>query len=339
MYSILKSLLLLTFLLGVDAFAEDPVFDSIDYASPKKYLELADCLGDREAIATLSTKLKATSDQHTLSNVIRWMKVNLRYDGTLAYAWRNCDSVLGDRCYGGCADQAIICGALLKSTGIPVVWVKTMDVKWIWDFKLKRPFETWSGHVFLEVYLDGKWVLLDPGAEKIYTNYAFQSRLLPGERFAYHKGSDPQQMIMSLQWEDWKQQTVKYFTALDDSLLPVDTSSTVDVGTQCYIIANSPHYITFGEVAKQRGLTVRKSFNGDYEKLLPETKGNLLLIETHEGTPIVDIKTLQSFFPTLAPGKQSGKHTIDKTILAFIEVENYHEQIATIAKELEDVKP
>ena len=85
---------------------------------------------------------------------------------------------------------------LLRSAGIPAVWVKTMDVEWIWDFKKKRPFGSWSGHVFLEIYLDGKWVLLDPGASRIYVDYSPHSRILPGNRFAYHKGSDPRQMVM-----------------------------------------------------------------------------------------------------------------------------------------------
>src|SRR6185312_7820816 len=98
-------------------------------------------------------------------------------------------------------DQGIVCCALLRAAGIPTVWVKSMDVPWIWDFKKGRPFEVWSGHAFLEIYLDRKWVLLDPGAKLIYTEYSPNMRILPGNRFAYHKGSDPKQMVTSLQWE------------------------------------------------------------------------------------------------------------------------------------------
>ena len=50
--------------------------------------------------------------------------------------------------------------------------VKTMDVPWIWDFKKGRTYKSWSGHVFLEIYLDDQWVLLDPGAKLFYDDYS-----------------------------------------------------------------------------------------------------------------------------------------------------------------------
>lgn len=199
--------------------ADEPAFDSIDYASPTKYLVIADNLGDHDAIAKQAAELKAVEDRRTLANILDWMKTHLTYDADRAYQWRNFDTVVSERCYGGCADQAIVCGVLLQSAGIPTVWVKTMDVDWIWDFKKKRSFNSWSGHVFLEIYLDGKWVLLDPGASRIYVDYSPQSRILPGNRFAYHKGNDPKRMVMSLQWEEWKRQSTSFFEDLDESLL------------------------------------------------------------------------------------------------------------------------
>jgi len=232
--------------IGSPLFAEDPVFDSIEYDDPEQYLEIAESLGERERIAKRASALKSKDDVKTLSNVLRWMDVNLRYDEKQAYAWRNYDDVVDQGCYGGCADQAIVCGVLLKSAGIPTVWVKTMDVKWIWDFKKKKPFKSWSGHVFLEIYLNDKWVLLDPGDAKIYDNYSTKSRILPGNRFAYHKGNDPQKMVMSLQWEPWKAQTASYFEDLDESRLPVDVWSTVRVKQECCMIANDPYYKFFG---------------------------------------------------------------------------------------------
>lgn len=204
-----RTLLLATALCGLlcpTLSAKEPVFDAIDYASPAKYLVIADSLGDHDAIAKQARALKAADDRKTVANILRWMGTHLKHDGERAYHWRNFDTVVSQRCYGGCADQSIVCGVLLQSAGIPTVWVKTMDVDWIWDFKKKREFTSWSGHVFLEIYLDGQWVLLDPGASIVYVDYSPQSRLLSGHRFAYHKGNDPKRMVMSLQWEEWKRQ-------------------------------------------------------------------------------------------------------------------------------------
>lgn len=316
--------------------AEEPVFDSIDYAAPAKYLVIADGLGNRDAIATQANALKAAEDQKTLSNILHWMDAHLKYDKERAYAWRNFDTVMSERCFGGCADQAIFCGVLLRSAGIPTVWVKTMDVEWIWDFKKKRPFGAWSGHVFLEIYLDGKWVLLDPGASTIYTDYSPHSRILPGNRFAYHKGSDPRQMVMSLQWEDWKQQTSAFFSELDPGLLPVDPKSAMDVRQRAFIVANSPYYQFFGELARQSGAALGMSFNTGYDENLPKAKGNLILVETHNGDPIVDVAVLQRHFPAVPAGKQAGRIVDGGTTLVFVDVAAIAEQIAAASKEQAD---
>lgn len=255
------------------AHAEEPVFDAIDYSSPDSCLGVAECLGDREAIDEIASGLKADQDRQTLSNTLRWMQSNLKCDPDLAYEWRNFDSVNGDKCYGGCADYANACGALLQSSGIPTVWVKTMDIDWIRKFKKQGPPDVWSGHVFLEVYLDGKWVLLDPGASTIYENYSTDARILPGNRFAYHKGCDPKQMVMSLQWDDWKDQTTKYFTELDPGMLPVDTTSAVSVRDRCHMIANSPYYQLFGALLRQQGKVEGTSFNHKFDGIFPKSKG------------------------------------------------------------------
>jgi hypothetical protein len=200
-------------------------------------------------------------------------------------------------------------------------------------FQKKRPFNSWSGHVFLEIYLDGKWVLLDPGASRIYVDYSPKSRTLPGNRFAYHKGNDPKRMVMSLQWDEWKRQTTCFFHDLDESLLPVDTKSFQDVRPKCFIIANSPYYQFVSELVRQSGATLGRSFNTDYEKYLPMAKGNVIFVETHDGTPIVDVAILQHHFPAVPDGKQAGRVIDGDTTLVFFDVATIADQIAAAASE------
>ncbi|MEN6556822.1 MAG: transglutaminase domain-containing protein [Thermoguttaceae bacterium] len=161
---LLLSVCLLAFCATGFLGAVEPTVDSIDYAHPDIYRDFPDSLGDRAAILAQASKLKGKSELQTIRNVLRWMDQNLQYDGKIAYQWRNYDDVMREKKYGGCADQGIVCGVLLKGAGIPTVWVKTMDAAWIWTFKKERPFSSWSGHVFLEVFVDGKWSLLDRGA-------------------------------------------------------------------------------------------------------------------------------------------------------------------------------
>ncbi len=314
------ALLFLASVLGGEV-GEQPTVDTIDYASPQLYLDLPSSLGDREGIDKQALALKGRNDRATVRKILEWMEANLTYDGDKAYAWRNYDDVVRELCYGGCADQAITCGALLRAAGIPTVWVKTMDVAWIWDFKQGRPFESWSGHVFLEVYVDGKWALLDAGAKMLYTNYSPQSRILPGNRFAYHKGNDPQRMIMSLQWEAWKEQTRAYFSALDPGLLPVDAGGGRSVVPQVFIAGNAPYYNVLSEMARGKGWKVRQSFNTEYDKYLPLARGNILLIETHRGVPIVAQELLEKHIPGAGAGLKSPNGTveIDGTTVIFVD--------------------
>jgi hypothetical protein len=301
--------------------ASEPTVDSVDYSNPPGYLEIADSLGNREQIVSQAGELKGNSDLVTIRNVLSWMDRNLKYDPDRAYSWRNFDQAIKDKTYGGCADQGIVCGVLLKGAGIPVIWVKTMDIPWIWDFKKDRKFESWSGHVFLEVYVDGKWILLDPGAKMIYMDYSPKTRILPGNRFAYHKGNDPKEMIMSLQWEQWKEQTRKYFQNLDESLLPVDSAGGTSLLPQAYVVGNSPYYQIITQMAKERGLSVPMSFNTKYDEYLPRAKGNFLLVETHNGVPIVQIDVLEKYFPDASKGLKNpdGIVKIGETTIVFLD--------------------
>ncbi|MEN6406971.1 MAG: transglutaminase domain-containing protein [Thermoguttaceae bacterium] len=301
--------------------ADGPEVDSIDYAHPDIYRDFPDSLGDRAAILAQASKLKGKSKLQTIRNVLHWMDKNLQYDGKIAYQWRNYDDVMREKKYGGCADQGIVCGVLLKGAGIPTVWVKTMDVAWIWTFKKERPFSSWSGHVFLEVFVDGKWSLLDPGGKTLYQNYSPKMKLLPGQRFAYHKGNDPKAMVMSLQWEEWKKQTTAYFRQLDETLLPVDEKGGTSLVPMAYVIGNSPYYQALTAMAVKSGLRAATSFNCQYDKYLPEANGHVILIETHEGKPIVPQKVLEKYYPKAFAGlsRPSKSIRIKNTRIVFVD--------------------
>ena len=316
--------LIVVFMVGLQALADasTPTTESIDYSAPERYLTIVATLGNRDAIQERASALKGNDDRATVRNVLKWMESHLDHDEEKAYEWRNFDNVVKERCYGGCADQGIVCGALLKAAGIPTIWVKTMDVPWIWDFKKGRTFKSWSGHVFLEIYLDHQWVLLDPGAKLFYDDYSPEMRILPGNRFAYHKGDDPKNMVMSLQWNEWKEQTRDYFTHLDPALLPVDPKSAVSLVPHVYIVGNDPYYKVLADMARRKGWSVRSTFNAEYDKLLPPTKGHVLLIETHDGEPIIPIATLETFYPGASSGLKSaeGIVQIDGTTIMFVDL-------------------
>src|SRR5262249_9419168 len=130
-----------------------PVFDRIDYAKPQQYLALLPSFGNKDHIVQIASKLPGKTPEEKLVAISRWMERTLRYDANCAYAWREFDGVVAEGKYGGCADHALVFGALARACGIPCVWVKTMDIDWIREFTANHgKCHSWRGHVYLEVF-------------------------------------------------------------------------------------------------------------------------------------------------------------------------------------------
>ena len=93
-----------------------------------------------------------------------------------------------------------------------------------------------------------------------------------------------------------------------------------DSQPQAFIIGNSPYYQVMHDMAKKQGWKDRMSFNVDYAKYLPKAKGHILLIESHNGVPIVPVDELDAVFPGASKKlRASEKVHIDGTELIRVE--------------------
>jgi hypothetical protein len=256
----------------------EPRFDRIDYSKPSAYVRLPAGIGNAKHIRTIAAKLKRKTPETTFRAIHQWMSKNLSYDPNAAYHWRNFDQIIGDGKLGGCADHSIVFAALSRACGIPTVWVKTMDYDWIRDFKRHGPIGTWRGHVFLEVYIQDSWVLLDAQGMILYEDYDRTSHFFPGGRYAYDKGLDPYQLILSVRWSLWKKQTADYFAGFDVSSLPGPGRGRDISGEGINIVADSPVWQWLQKACKSKGYRVRNSFNAEFEKYLPQARGNILIV-------------------------------------------------------------
>jgi hypothetical protein len=196
-----------------------PTFDAIDYAHPERYLTLHASLGDPAAI------MRAVSEGRDLgadpvAAAFAWFDAHAKSESAHPYVWRPFERVVRDGYWMSCADRAVAIGTILRAMGVPTVWVKSMDVKWI-----QKRDPTYRGHVFLEVFVGDAWRLLDPVTERIYEDYDTHARLLPGGRFAYDKGDDPYTLILSMREIEWRAQTDAYFEHFDVTRLPEGRAS------------------------------------------------------------------------------------------------------------------
>ena len=287
-----KSLTLIVILvLAPLALADDappkPAFDRVRYDRPDDYLVLNASLGDAGRIRAVAATLKRDKPERTLASIHRWIAANLKYDAKAAYEYRDFGQACDGKTDGGCADYAVVFTALARASGVPTVFVKTMDADWIREFRAAGTCKTWRGHVFLEVFIDGKWRLLEPGSLVLYDDYdPATRRILPGERWAYDKGADPKEIVLSPEWERWKTQTAAHFKDFDLRQLPPGVGDRGrEVADRVFIAADSPVYQMVGERLQKAGRTVM-TFNTDWDTQLARAKGGDLVV-TCLGTRLV----------------------------------------------------
>lgn len=265
-----------------------PDVERVDHADPAKYLALPESIGKRTTLEALAREIDGEGARAKLTAIGAWITTRLRYDEQAAYRWRDVDAMLADGTYGGCADHALLFGALARACGIPTVWVKTMDVEWIRAFRSDGDeSRTWSGHVFLEVHLDGRWALLDATHGVLYDEYDVGQRLLPGDRLAYDKGGDPYELLLSTRWDPWKEQTRRFFRTFDLARLPVGRGSRLASTQAIRVAANNPEYDWIAARCAALGRTDVGGGNGDFDAWLPAARAGVLVVACRSGQVVL----------------------------------------------------
>jgi len=201
-----------------------PTFDSIDYIAPTNYLALHPSFaGDGAALSGVDARLRGASDEATLANIWRWLRDDFAVRNiTSEYGWRTVAEIVERKSYIGCADHALVYGCAARACGIPTVWVKSLDASWIRNFRNGREWDGGNGHVFLEMFIENRWRLVDATQDEIFDEYDPAQRLLPGrggDRYAYDKGGDPRALVLSLDWTPWVEETKRVFSDFDVTLL------------------------------------------------------------------------------------------------------------------------
>ncbi len=265
-----------------------PRFDRVDYAHPGKYLDLPPKLGSAAAIRKAAADIKAATPRGKLGAIGAWITARLRNDPKMGYEYRDFDRILADGTFGGCQDHAEVFGALARACGIPAVWVKTMDADWIRMFRRTGDRNrTWSGHVFLEVHLDGKWALLDASASILYEDYDVRQRILPGNRFAYDKGGDYYELLMSDRWEDWKKQTAAHFADFDLAQLPVGEGAYLAPPGAVVVAGNNPAWQWAVDRVHELGLPSGGGGNAGFDEWIPRARDGWLVVLCQGGTTVL----------------------------------------------------
>ena len=165
-----------------------------------------------------------------------------------------------------------------------------MDVDWIHEFRAApQAVKSWRGHVFLEVYLDGVVAAARRAGHAALPRLRRQRPgMLPGNRFAYDKGDDPFDLVLSCRWELWKEQTRRYFLALDPALLPWSASQDLLAAWRVWITGNRPLYrYAHGRVQRGWATTSEDASTTAGRPGCPQARGGILIVtcQGHQARP------------------------------------------------------
>jgi hypothetical protein len=89
------------------------------------------------------------------------------------------DQLMAEHQLGGCHDWGLVFASLARELGYPAVMVDTASIAWVKSVQAgqKGPY---VGHVFVEVFVGGRWVLVDPTNNwYVETSYDPANQVIP----------------------------------------------------------------------------------------------------------------------------------------------------------------
>lgn len=133
----------------------------IDYNNPEQYLTN----GEQTSISSPEVLDSLRSDEKSIAHlqrIFRWLKSEFEpYSaGGKTIGVVTVDQLLEERRLGGCNDHGLVYASVMRELGYPAVMVFTASIAWM-ELHQADEAQQYIGHVFVEVYLDGRWVLID----------------------------------------------------------------------------------------------------------------------------------------------------------------------------------
>ncbi|MCU0728439.1 MAG: hypothetical protein MUE73_22080 [Planctomycetes bacterium] len=126
----------------------------------------------------------------------------------------------------------------------------------------------------------------------LYEDYDARQRILPGNRFAYDKGGDPFELILSVRWEEWKEQTRTYFRDFDLALLPVDGGASLPTPGAVVVAGNNPAWQWVVDRARALGRPCGWGGNASFHEWIPTARDGWLVVLCEKGNTVLPAEHL-----------------------------------------------
>jgi len=138
-----------------------------------------------DLILQASREIDGRNRRERLHQAVEYVWTHFRYDNWLNDQMfrRTAARMFEDGILGGCSDFALVMVALFRAAGIPARLVLTANTEWLRKYRA-NPLAIVNGHVFIEVFLEHRWHLVDPTYRKLFIGYDTANPRYPrGELF------------------------------------------------------------------------------------------------------------------------------------------------------------
>lgn len=103
---------------------------------------------------------------------------------------RSIIEIFESKTFSGCSDIGMMMSSILREKG-PTIYVETANVDWLNEEINNLPgSEVMQGHIFLEIFLEGKWYLYDPTFHIVYDDYDSNNNNYPRRYPVFAKGEN-----------------------------------------------------------------------------------------------------------------------------------------------------
>ncbi len=176
----------------------------IDYANPKAYLKSGtQSFLSEENFKAAAKGIKMTPEEagtiKGIGKIFFWIREN--FEPTQEFQGdqigkSTANELMKSRLMSGCHDWGLMLATLLRRFKYPAVMVDAAGVQWAQAYAAKET-NNFSGHVFVEVAVGGKWILVDSTNARYVKNYQPYNQGIPIDVadqtlfFVLHKGLDP----------------------------------------------------------------------------------------------------------------------------------------------------
>lgn len=129
----------------------------------------------------IGSKLKVDyPDIRAIANAFRWKKKHFKgtHQSGLLIGLRDINELYRARSSSGCHDDGLILAAILREMGIPARMVDATSIAWSKTFDPAEP-NGFEGHVFVEAYVQGQWILVDSTSGRYAQGYDPDNPVIP----------------------------------------------------------------------------------------------------------------------------------------------------------------